>query len=259
MGASGGKKESLLDQFSGDQKTAIATKHLYVNKQEGRTRTWYIGEIPLKLEAEGLRFIDIQEQDADQRRTRAIEASSATWDNESRRWSFHRAHVTLFPGDGTAPQSKYHEWHHENNWGETPWQLINQRMEPDYLGVPGLLSYVRTNRRDGLPPALPYLTTLYHRWAAPWGCFTIIFIAAPLGIVYSRRGILGGVASAIFLFGAIIFLTELFLSLSKGGYLPALAAAWLANGIFLVLGGIFLYLRARNRSVRLPRLRALRV
>jgi lipopolysaccharide export LptBFGC system permease protein LptF len=125
--------------------------------------------------------------------------------------------------------------------------------------VPGLLSYVRTNRRDGLPPALPYLTTLYHRWAAPWGCFTIIFIAAPLGIVYSRRGILGGVASAIFLFGAIIFLTELFLSLSKGGYLPALAAAWLANGIFLVLGGIFLYLRARNRSVRLPRLRALRV
>ena len=60
-------------------------------------------------------------------------------------------------------------------------------------------------------------------------------------------------------FGAVLFLTELFLALGKSGYLGPVLAAWLTNAIFLVLGGLFLYLRARNRTLSLPRLRAMRV
>ena len=197
--------------------------------------------------------------DSENRRVRSLQASSATWDAASRVWTFRHAWETRFAGDTLAPDSRYSELHHESGWTETPWQLVNGRMDPDLLGVPGLLSYLRTNARDGLPPALPFLTNLYHRWAAPWGCFAILFIAAPLGIAFSRRGILGGVASAVFLFGAILFLTELFLSLGKSAYLHPAVAAWLANGIFLTLGSLFLYLRARNRTLRLPRLKAVRV
>lgn len=245
-----GKKEFLLDQFSGDQKTAIATKHLYINEKD--RRTWYIGEIPYALDSEELRVVDIQEQAADNHRTRSIQAASASWDLESGRWTFYRAYITEFPREETqAPRSVYREWHHEHDWRESRWQVVNQRMEPDYLGVPGLISYVKTTERDGLPRPHAYLTNLQHRWAAPWGCFTILFIAAPLGISFSRRGILGGVASAIFLFGAILFLTELFLALGKSGHLAPLGAAWLANLVFLLLGGLFLYLRAGNRSFNL--------
>ena len=251
-----GTKEFLLDQFSGDLKTAMATKHLYVNERD--RRTWFIGEIPFRLESEELRYVDIQEQDSQNRRTRAIQAASATWDSQRRLWVFYRAWVTQFQTDGTAPRSVFQLWHYEPGWVETPWQLVNRRMEPDYLGVPDLLSYLKTSQRDGLPNPSPFLTNFHHRWAEPWGCFTILFIAAPLGMVFPRRGILGGVASAIFLFGAILFLTELFLALGKSGYLPPLTAAWLTNLIFLLLGGIFLYLRARNQSVRVPRLRARR-
>ena len=257
-----GSKESLLDQFSGDdKKTTSATKHLFVNQRDNRT--WYIGEIPYygdgNQETEELRFIDIQEQDADNRRIRSFQASSATWDSTTGRWAFHRTLETKFANDELAPTTVYSPFHFETDWTETPWQLVNQRMDPDHLGVPGLLSYVRTNARDGLQPPLPFLTNLYHRWAAPWGCFAILFIAAPLGITFSRKGILGGVASAVFVFGAVLFLTELFLALGKSGYLSPALAAWLTNAIFLVLGGLFLYLRARNRTLRLPRLRALRV
>ena len=260
-----GKKESLLDQFSGDEKTTSATKHLFINRVKDLTRTWYIGEIPYYGDADGdreteeLRFLDIQEQDADNRRIRSLQASSATWDSATKTWVFERTLVTTFGTDDLAPLQEYKARHVETNWTETPWQLVNQRMDPDHLGVPGLLSYVRTNARDGLEPPLPFLTNLYHRWAAPWGCFAILFIAAPLGITFSRKGLLGGVASAVFVFGAVLFLTELFLALGKSGYLRPALAAWLANGIFLVLGGLFLYLRARNRTLRLPRLRAVRV
>ena len=37
----------------------------------------------------------------------------------------------------------------------------------------------------------PYRTQLHYRWALPWVCLLVVFIAAPLGIVYNRRGILG--------------------------------------------------------------------
>lgn len=249
-----GKKEFLLDQFSGDQKTAIAKRHLYVNEPENRT--WYIGEIPYTLDSEEFRFVDVQEQNAEGRRTRSIQAASATWDPSTRRWSFYEALVTEFPENAlAAPIATKKEWHHENEWEESRWQVINQRMEPDYLGVPGLVSYLRTAERDQLPTPHAYLTNLHHRWAAPWGCLAILFVAAPLGIAYSRRGILGGVAWSVFLFGAVLFLTELFLALGKSGYLGPLTAAWLANSIFLVLGSLFLYLRARNRSFSLRRRR----
>lgn len=246
-----GKKESLLDQFSGDEKTAIATRHIYVNDRDHRT--WYIGEIPYSLDSEELRLVDIQEQNAGGRRIRAIQAATATWDSESRRWAFYRAYVTDFSENtDVAPTSVFKQWHHESGWMETPWQLVNQRMEPDYLGVPGLISYVKTSQRDRLKPADAYLTNFHHRWAAPWSCLAILFIAAPLGITFSRRGILGSVASALFIFGAVLFLTEFFLALGKGGYLHPVVAAWMTNAIFLFLGGVFLCLRARNRSVRIP-------
>lgn len=41
-----GKKEFLLDQFSGDQKTAIAKRHLYANERGGRTAS---GKSPTPL------------------------------------------------------------------------------------------------------------------------------------------------------------------------------------------------------------------
>lgn len=256
-----GTKESLLDQFSGDdKKTTSATKHLFVNQRDNRT--WYIGEIPYYGDSDGeteeLRFVDIQEQGADNRRIRSLQASSATWDSSTRKWTFHRTLETKFTNDGLAPTTVYSPYHVETDWSETPWQLVNQRMDPDHLGVPGLLSYVQTSARDGLQPPRPFLTNLYHRWAAPWGCFAILFVAAPLGITFSRKGLLGGVASAVFVFGAVLFLTELFLALGKSGYLSPALAAWLSNAIFLVLGGLFLYLRARNRTLRLPSLRTVR-
>ena len=93
------------------------------------------------------------------------------------------------------------------------------------------------------------------RWAAPWSCLIVVFVAAPMGIVFSRRGVLGGVATAVFLFAAILFLTELFLSLGKSGYLRPEVAAWLTNIIFLGIGSCLLYARAGNRTLRFPRLR----
>ena len=246
-----GKKETLLDQFSGDQKTASAKRHLYINSKAGRT--WYIGEIPLDPGKEELRVLQIQFHDPEFKLLHTIQSDSATWDPKTRIWRFNE--VRLLDHTEEPPKVVSLASHEELGWPETPWQLVNERTDPEYLGVPKLLSYKKTNERYSIATPGVFLTNLHYRWAAPWSCLTILFLAAPLGIAYSRRGIFGGVAIAVFLFGAILFLTELSLALGKSGYLHPALASWLTNSVFLVLGGLFLYLRARNRTVRMPRLR----
>ena len=76
----------------------------------------------------------------------------------------------------------------------------------------------------------------------------MIFIASPLGIVFSRRGVLAGVASSIFIFFGMIFLTNLFLAFGKGGYIAPVAAAWIPNLIFAAIGMFLLWMRSTNRD-----------
>jgi lipopolysaccharide export system permease protein len=76
----------------------------------------------------------------------------------------------------------------------------------------------------------------------------VVCIAAPLGIGYSRRGVLASVASAVILVFSMNFLTHLFLALGEGARISPLVAAWTPNLIFAVIGLYLLYLRATNRE-----------
>ena len=104
----------------------------------------------------------------------------------------------------------------------------------------------------------PLRTNLQYRLALPWTCLVVVCIAAPLGIGYSRRGVLASVAGAVVLIFSMNFLTHLFLALGEGDRITPVVAAWTPNLVFAVIGLYLLYLRATNReapSFHLPRLR----
>ena len=124
--------------------------------------------------------------------------------------------------------------------------------DPQDLSVPELKEYLANNSDFPEVRLAPFRTHYWYRWAVPFQCLVVIFIAAPLGIVYSRRGVLTGVASSIFIFSAMGFMEKLFLALGKGDRIHAVTAAWTSNVIFALLGCFLLYLRANNRE--LPRL-----
>ncbi len=94
----------------------------------------------------------------------------------------------------------------------------------------------------------PFRTHLQYRLALPWTCFVVVCIAAPLGIGYSRRGVLSSVAAAVFLVFSMNFLVHLFLALGEGARVPAWIAAWTPNILFMTIGLYLLYLRASNRE-----------
>ena len=76
----------------------------------------------------------------------------------------------------------------------------------------------------------------------------VTIMAAPLGIGFSRRGILASVAVAIGLVFVMNFLTHLFLALGEGDRISPVTAAWAPNAIFVVIGLYLLRLRATNRE-----------
>jgi LPS export ABC transporter permease LptG len=137
-------------------------------------------------------------------------------------------------------------------WKETPWRLSSTTMQADQLSVPELRDYLHFNADFPRIQLAPFETNLHYRWALPFTCLTVIFIAAPLGIVYSRRAVLASVASSIFIFFGYLFFMFLFLALGKGGHVSPTVAGWLPNTVMLVIGLYLLYLRSTNRE--LPRL-----
>jgi lipopolysaccharide export LptBFGC system permease protein LptF len=137
-------------------------------------------------------------------------------------------------------------------WTETPWRIASSQLEAQNLSIPKLRDYLKHNGDFPDNQLAPFRTYLAHRWALPWSCLVVVFIAAPLGIVFSRRGVLAGVASSIFIFFGMIFLTNLFLALGKGGRINPLVAAWFPNAFFGIVGLVLLYFRSTNRE--LPKL-----
>jgi lipopolysaccharide export LptBFGC system permease protein LptF len=138
-------------------------------------------------------------------------------------------------------------------WHETPWKIASSRMNSEFLSVPELNDYLRYNAEFPKDRLAPFLTHWYYRWALPWVCMVVVFLAGPIGVVIGRRGIMGGVGMAIALFAALLFSSSLFLALGKGDRIPAWVAACGPNLIFLAIGLYLFWIRASGRE--LPRLR----
>ena len=89
---------------------------------------------------------------------------------------------------------------------------------------------------------LPYLTQWHYRIAQPIICLITILLAAPLGIVFSRRGLGGGVSIALFLSAGMLFSSSFFLTFGEAGHMPPILAAWATNIVFALVA-IYLFNR----------------
>lgn len=110
-----------------------------------------------------------------------------------------------------------------------------KRAKKAQLSIAELQNYLELNtdlnpeRHDLL------LTKLHERFAMPWTCLVVVFIAVPFGALPGRRNVFVGVASSIFICFAYYVLKELALALGTGGTVPPWLAAWMPN---LIFGGI---------------------
>ena len=145
-----------------------------------------------------------------------IIATHATYHPETKAWELKNVKIVDYDAAGNIKTSRYAGSLTINDWSETPFRLAARMCAPDSLGVPELRDYLHFNSDFPAILLAPFATHLQYRLALPWTCLVVVFIAAPLGIGFSRRGILASVAAAIVLVFAMNFLTHLFLALGEG-------------------------------------------
>ena len=246
-------KEEMLKENSrrSNLRDAKGVEFTVADRNREDRRNWLIFRLPYDLsERNTMDEVWLMEQDEKGDPRRMIIAKRAAWYAETRRWTFFQAAVVNFAGNLQGGAPVFHEkLRIAEPWRETPGSILSDRLNPEYLGVPELLAYLQTNASLPARSLAKYEAALHWRFALPFRCFLLVLIAAPLGIVSSRRGLLGGVSTAVALFIGIFFCSAVVPKAGEGLYLPPAVGAWLTNGIFLAIGLSLLWLRSRNRTL----------
>lgn len=225
---------------------------MYRNRDQNRT--WFLNRVPNSLETgEPIDFAAVIQDDGSGNLVKAWYGRRATWNAAANEWRFFGASI-LDPKviKETGIVQRFERLPIPEPWTETPWSILSDKINPEYLSVPELASYLKTNANLPAGKLARYEATLHSRFSLPFRCLLMVLIAGPLGIVSGRRGVLGGVASAVFIFIIIYFLYTIVLKSGEGGYIPGWMSAWIVNGVFALVGLVLLWMRNYNRS--LPKL-----
>lgn len=226
--------------------TAILTGHVFRNRADNRT--WYLQK--LRPGSNHVAGVHITQQTPDGAITRKYYARRALFDSEARTWTLTDGMIANFTEAGDIATTDYFPKGDRilTGWSETPWRIASSQLDPAGLSVPELRGYLRYNTDFPAMQLAPYRAHLADRYAQPLFCLVAVLIAAPLGIVFSRRGILGSLFAALLIFVALIPAHDLLLALGKGDRLPPFLAPWLPQIAGLVIGLGLLWFRATSRD-----------
>lgn len=248
-----GYQDAILDEAKIGS-LSKARDVVYFTSDDEEKRLWFIGSFPYEYHhGEPLRQVIVRSFNKDGIPQWRLQAARAEWDRDTGDWTFHEVtrwdltHRLATPDHPLTPGSRLDPKKETSvpdplvikDWPETPWQLVKPGLRAEQLGIPGLYSWLRQNKESAWGNKRQFLTQWHYRWAQPGICLAIVLLAAPLGIVFSRRGAAGGIALAIFLCAGMLFTSTVFLSLGESGYMPPVWAAWgtnlLATSVALVL------------------------
>jgi lipopolysaccharide export system permease protein len=225
--------------------------HGHLFRDRLSSRTWFVRK--LKLGSPILEGVQVVVQDEGGNPVRKWYAARAIHEPVSGRWILQRGMIVSLSPQGEVIENGIDNFEEEGqriltDWRETPWRIASSRLDPQQLTVPELDEYLVQNADFPRSQLAPFQTTLWDRWALPCNCLLVVFLAGPLSIVYSRRGLMQGITGAILLFFLLTVLRSLFLALGKGEQVRPEIAAWGPQLAFLLLGLLLLWMRSGNRD-----------
>jgi LPS export ABC transporter permease LptG len=243
--ATGMKKIIVGDIKRGKKSDKSIKNHLFRNRED--LRTWFVSRMSLR--GERIQNLQIVQQNSSGDISKQWYAHVAEFDPLTTQWTLRGVKYVEMDPKGDIVKNEMSDKLVVVGWSETPWRIASSMLNADYLSVPELRDYLKYNADFPENRLAAYRTQLYYRWALPTVCFLVVFVAAPCGIVFSRRGVLGGVALAIGLFFSLVFLSSLFVALGKGGRVSPFTAAWGPMIAFFATGLVLLWLRTTNREL----------
>jgi lipopolysaccharide export LptBFGC system permease protein LptF len=210
------------------------------------SRTWFIQRFRPKSNV--FDNVEVLQQDSSDHVSMAFLAERAEFDASEHSWTLSHAKIVHYDAAGNITSESIEPSVIIRHWSETPYRLRSANMRAELMSLPELRDYLNFN--SDFPGTLlaPFRTHYHYRIALPWTCLVVALIAAPLGVGFSRRGVLTSVATAILLVFALNFSTHFFLALGEGDRIPAWMAGWAPAIVFGTIGLYLLQLRTSNRD-----------
>lgn len=249
------KREKWMKEAGAKRREDIWAQRGWMHMNEVGRRSWFVGRVPLNLSDEMGDVIVTQLDEGGQpARMWIARRAKWVWDSKPPKWILTRVRVYTYDANH-IPTIESAARMELSDWNETPWKVLSSSQNPEYLGIPGLTMYLNANRDLDEASLAPFRTNWWYSFAEPLSCLAMILVAAPLGIVYSRRGVMGGVTGAICIFALMYVMRGTLLAMGHSGRIPPFLAASLTN--FLVGGIGLLLLRMKARNEEFPKPKAL--
>jgi lipopolysaccharide export system permease protein len=166
--------------------------------------------------------------------TERIDAEEASWDAPSEHWRLANGTVKKFDSEGAITETASFATM-KAPFKESPKTLKMYASEGAELSVRQLRHQIRNLEKSGYDAQR--LKVQYHaKFAIPAANLIVIFLALPFALECRRGGLTVGFAlsliAAILYYGTF----QIGMTLGKGGSLPAVLSAWLANILFISVG-----------------------
>jgi lipopolysaccharide export system permease protein len=230
--------------FFAEKSATGAEGQIFRNRRD--SRTWFIQR--LRPNSKVFDNIEVLQQDSSDHTTTAFLAAHAEFQPGENAWTLSQAKVVHYDPAGNITSEQIEPSLVVRHWSETPYRLRSANMRAEFMSLPELRDYLSFNSDFPQTLLAPFRTHYHYRIALPWTCFVVTLIAAPLGVGFSRRGVLASVATAILLIFALNFSTHLFLALGEGDRVPPWIAGWAPTIVFGTIGLYLLQLRSSNRD-----------
>lgn len=248
----GNVKAVLTTLGRGSKQRFAAFDQAFMNRAQNRL--WFVGLYPRVFSRKDkMESIAVIQFGPNGGILQTMHANRAFWHREDNTWIFFEAQVTDFDPHGDPLKvTTYPEKYIVQGWPETPWKLVSAGINPEFLGLPQIGAYLRAYHDIPAEKLAPFRTHWHHRLALPFACLAAVLFGAPLGIVYSRRGLVGSVTAAVGLFFGLLFVTNFSVALGQGARIPGWLAAWFPPLFFCGIGIWLLQIRAHNREIASP-------
>ncbi len=231
------RAESFIEQMRGAKASHDLKNFFYTNEQDHRS--WQAASF--NTETKEMLSVTINQANPDSSAMLDIFAERAVWRQGT--WRLHG--VSIFDYRETnVPNIRVAE----TNIAfltELPQRLAIEAKIPDQLLAKELRRHVRSlHRAQRHEKAIPYAVELHFRYAFPFTCFIVVWLAVPLGMQVSRRGPMLGVGLALVLVVTFFFVTYIASALGNQGTISPPLAAWLPNLLYGTIGAV-LFWRSR--------------
>jgi lipopolysaccharide export system permease protein len=163
-----------------------------------------------------------------------IDAKTAVW--RDGHWVFHDGYLRRFREDG-PPQVEAFRERVFDEIRETPRDLLEVVGEPEEMTLGELRDQAHRIASSG-GDVTRFIVDEHSRWSFPFASFVVILLGAPLAGAIRRGGHALGFGLALLLGFGYYILLRVAQTFGLNGTLPAWAAAWLPNIVFMVAGSL---------------------